>query len=74
MFVFTQCACNERCLPKEAHFKFGFHSGNITRSQLQTFRKNTKNMISCLKLFVVAVWICICLNMKYLRIWITKSV
>ena len=48
MFIFTQCAHNARCLQKEAHFKFGLHSENITRSQLQPFMKNTKNRISCL--------------------------
>ena len=30
-------------------------------------RKNTKNRITCLKFFMVAVWILICLDMKYLR-------
>ena len=53
MFIFIQCACNARRPPKE----FGFYSGNITKSQLQAFGKNTKNRISCLNFFVVAVWI-----------------
>ena len=39
----------------------------------QTLGKNTKNRTTCLKFFVVAVWICNCLDMKYLRIWIIKS-
>ena len=33
-----------------------------------------KNRISCLKFFVVAVWILVCLHIKYLRFWINKSV
>ena len=43
-------------------------------SQLQVFGKNTKYRISCLNFFMLAVWIYICLDINYLRIWITKSV
>ena len=61
---------------KSAHFEFGLHAGNIdfwNITTFQTLEKNAKNRITCLKLFVVAVWIWICLPMKYLRIWITKN-
>ena len=36
--------------------------------------KRTKNRISCLNFFVITVWLSVCLDMKYLRIWIIKSV
>ena len=68
---------NQDARKKKAHFSadtsacrrlnFGlFH-------QLQTNGKYTKNRITCLNFSVVAVWICICLDMNYLRIWINKS-
>ena len=61
---------------KRAHFEFGLHAGNIDFWNIMTFQtlgNNTKNRISCLKFFVVDVWICICLDINYLRIWISKS-
>ena len=42
-------------------------------SQLQTLRKNTKNRISCLNFFVVAVWMPVCVHVKYLRIWSSRN-
>ena len=43
-------------------------------SQVWTLGKNTKNRISCLNFFLWGVWICILMCLKYLRIWIIKSV
>ena len=67
---------NQGTHEKKAHFEFGLHAGNIDYWNImsfQTLRKNTKNRITCLNFSMVAVWICICLDMNYLRIWIIKS-
>ena len=74
LFLLSGVIACKATRPRKSHFEFGLSCGNMTRSQLQPFGKNTKNRISCLKFLVVAVWICTCLDMKYLRIWINKSV
>ena len=67
---------NQDAREKKAHFEFGLHADNIDYWNITSFQslgKNTKNRITCLTFLVVAVWICTCLDMNYLRIWITKS-
>ena len=59
--------------------KRGISSSNfvVIRSEYFQFsnpQKNTKNRSSYLKFFVVAVWIYIYLDIKYLRIWNDRSV
>ena len=66
--------CIPRRPPKEAFQVRTSWWSDWNISSFQTLGKNTKNRSSCLKFFVVAVWIYICLDIKYLRIWITKSV
>ena len=51
---------NQDTCEKKAHFEFRLHDGNIdfwNITSFQTLRKNTKNRITFLKFFVVAVWI-----------------
>ena len=71
---YSLCACTGRCLRKEAFQVWISWWSDRNISSFETLGKNTKNRISCLKFCVVAVWIYICLDMKYLRIWINKSV
>ena len=74
MFIFTQ----DPCIPRSREKSF-ISSSDFVVITLEYFKfsnpwKNAKNRISCLKFFVVAVWIPVCVHMKYLRIWIIKSV
>ena len=46
------------------------HFGNDTWGQLCTLLKNRNIEFICLKMSVVAVWIPVCVSVKYLSIWI----
>ena len=60
---------------EKRHLRFGLCGDQIgIFGVFKPSGKNTKNRIRYLKFLLVAVWIYICLDMKYLSIWISKSV
>ena len=68
------CAHTGRHPPKEAFQVRTLWWSDWNISSFQTLGKNTKNWNRYLKICLWAVWICIFMCLKYLRIWINESV
>ena len=73
LFLLKGCSCTQ------GSFEFGLplrqlqlwlNLQNTTWGQLWTLLKNRNIGLICLKLSVVAVWIPVCVSVKYLSIWI----
>ena len=58
------------------HFEFRFQTVHMYFGiihQLQCHKKIGNIKFICLKMLVVAVWIPVCMSVKYLRIWIEND-